>query len=80
VTFEEEWSRCSPWISSANEYALGTHTLDDIRDQVLCGEAYFWPGERSAVVGEIYNLPQMKVFHFWLCGGQLSELTDVLRP
>ena len=78
--FDAEWERCAAWIAVANEYALGTHTLDDVKDQVLAGEAYFWPGERSAVVGEIYRLPRISVFHFWLCGGDLGELVEVMRP
>lgn len=79
-TFDDAWSRCADWIAAANQYALGTHTLDDVKAQVIGGEAYFWPGERSAVVGEIYDLPQMRVFHFWLCGGDLIELVETMRP
>jgi hypothetical protein len=80
VTFEQEWARCRPWIEAANAYGLGTHAIDDVRDAILAGEAHFWPGENCAVVTEFDCFPRLKSLHFWLCGGDLTELVEILRP
>ena len=78
--FSEEWARCAPWIEAALEYSLGTHTLDDVREVVLSGHAQFWPGPEGAIVTEIQVYPRGKVLHFWLAGGDLEHLVNVIRP
>lgn len=78
--FEVHWERCRPWIEEALEYARGTHTMDDVRREILEGPATFWPGRNAAMVTEIYEYPQMKVLSFWLAGGDLVELRDELLP
>ena len=53
------------YIENALEYAEGTHTFDDIALGVLSGRYILWPGERSAIVTEIINYPQIKDLHFF---------------
>lgn len=80
MTGAEEWARCRPWIEAALEYALGTHTIEDVWALVLAGQAHFWPGRNAAVVTEFHPFPRLKALHFWLCGGDLTELTQEMRP
>lgn len=77
---EREWERCKPWIEAALEYAHGTHLIEDVWDLVLRGEAHFWPGRRAAIVTEFSDFPRLKALHFWLCGGDMHELLDEMRP
>ena len=76
-TVEAAWRRCLPWIEAALDYAGGTHTIEDVEAQIARGEAWFWPGEKSALVTEILEYPQFKAASFWLAGGDLGELLDM---
>src|SRR3954470_6587026 len=78
--FEAEWRRCRPWLEAALEYDGGFYGIEDIRAEVEAGEAQFWPGERSAVVTQVWPFPKVRALHYWLAGGELSELRDTLQP
>lgn len=78
--FDAEWARCSPWIEAALAHANGTHELADVRDAVMRGEAIFWAGEKAAMVTEMNVYPRIRTFNFWLAGGDLAELRDIMRP
>lgn len=78
--FEGHWARCRCWIEAALEHDGGGHTIDDVKAQILSGDAFFWPAAKSAMVGEIYRFPRKSVFNFWLAGGDMAELLEVIRP
>jgi len=80
--FESEWDRCSVWINAALKYALGTHDIDDVKAEVMDphNSAAFWPGEKCAVITQLSRWPKKTQLHFWLCGGDLDELVNVMRP
>jgi hypothetical protein len=73
-----EWTRCAPWIEAALEHAHGSHNLDDVYEMVMDGECQFWPGKRSASVTQIQVFPRLKRMHMWLCGGDMTEILDML--
>jgi hypothetical protein len=75
---EAHWLRCRPWVEAALGYAGGTHVWTDVWAEIAAGECQFWPGERSAMVTHILDFPRSRGLHFWLCGGDLSELLDML--
>lgn len=62
------------------EYCGGTHTIEDVEHDIASGEAQFWPGEKAAVVTQVTDFPRFRGLHFWLCGGDMVELTTVMRP
>lgn len=72
------WRRCRPYIEAALVRAGGTHGLDDVARLVEQGKAHFWPGRRCAVVTEFYCYPRLKACNFWLLGGELKELLQML--
>jgi hypothetical protein len=79
--FEAEWTRCAPWISAALEYSCGTHLLEDVKADVMSDNmTTFWPGKRSAIVTELIVHPRRTQLHFWLCGGDLDEVINEMRP
>jgi hypothetical protein len=57
----------------------GSHSLDDVWRGVLAGEFHFWPGRRSAAVGELVQHPRRRDYHVWLAGGDLTELKAMER-
>jgi hypothetical protein len=68
-----EFDRVSPQLSAALAHD-DTHTLDDVRELVLRGEAQLWAGVRSVLVTQIINTPQKRLLHFFLAGGDLDEI------
>lgn len=73
---KDEWRRCAPWLARALD---GSHTLDDVWAGVRTGEFHFWPGARSAAVGELVEHPRRRDYHVWLAAGDLTELTTMER-
>ena len=65
------WRRCEPWLEAALD---GSYTLGDVWAGVVSGEFHFWPGRRSAAVGELVQHPRRRDYHVWLAGGDIREL------
>lgn len=80
MTFEDEWSRCGPWIQAALDHAANTHDLGHVEAMVRAGEAQFWPREACAAVTQIVRHPNFSALHLWLAGGDLDALVSDLRP
>jgi len=78
--FEQEWQRCSPWLQDALDHAGNLFSLDDVRQAVLEGKAIFLPGIDAAIIAEIRQYPQKRVYNCWLAGGSLEELTKAFAP
>lgn len=74
LSLRPEWVRCSKWIEDALQYAHGSHTLDDVYQTVVKGDAQFWPAEDAGLVTEIVDYPQRRTLRFWLAGGNLKTL------
>ena len=53
----------------------GEYSLADVQARLLAGAAILWPGKRAAIVTEVHGAE----LHFWLGGGDLSELL-AMRP
>ena len=70
-----EWTRCAPILEAALD---GTYSLDDVRDEIECGRAQFWPMQKSAAVTVIQDYPRGRVLRVWLAGGDLGELQHYL--
>ena len=73
ITFE----RARPFLQKALDHAGNTHTLEDVEAALAKGLVQWWPGENSAAVTEIIQYPQQRALHFWLAGGNLSELESM---
>ena len=61
-------------IEKTLEYADGTHTFEDVCLSVFQGRCRFWDLGESFLITEIIDFPQMRVYHIWLAGGNLSDL------
>ena len=62
------------FINAALEYANGSHSIDDIFQIVVAGDAQFWATEEAALVTEIIDYPRKRTLRFWLAGGNLDSL------
>ena len=68
-----------PGLATALEYAGGTHTVEDMLDQIKRGEAQLWTSENACIVTEVHTTPRLKVLHFWLATGALDAVVALSR-
>lgn len=71
---EDELVRCKKWIKAALRYSGGTHTYEDVADNIRSGKQQLWPAEQSCVVTEIIAYPRKKTIHIFLAGGNMDEI------
>lgn len=72
-----QFRRLQPHIEAALEYSQGTHTADDVLEQISTGELQLWPGQDSVVITQIITFPRKKVLHIFLAGGNQKELKEM---
>ena len=75
--WEQEWTRCKPFIEKAVKYQ-DSYTIDDIEDKIRSGIFHLWPGKRSAYITEFVLYPQVKALNLLFCGGDYKELEQML--
>ena len=80
MPFAEDWERCEPWLKRAWQRSPQLWSLDAIRERASRGDGlYFWPGARSAIVGEVVRGDLRAAFNFWLGAGDRAELFEMAR-
>lgn len=72
-----EAEKVTKWIEDALAYSHGTHDLLDILNGIKEGQYQLWEGERGCIVTEVLQYPKKKVFHVFLGGGDMDQLTDM---
>jgi hypothetical protein len=73
----KEFQRCEQWIEDALEYSHGMFTIQDVFEDVMHGNAQFWPGEKSAIITQIVDYPRKKAIHVFLAGGDMEEIQSM---
>jgi hypothetical protein len=72
-----------PWWADGLRAALATgcptHSLEDVLEQVACGDARLWETPDAVVVTEIHEYPRCRVLHFWLATGELGGVVELTR-
>lgn len=72
-----QFERCRGWIEAALKHAGDFYTYEDVVAEILKGEATLWPGEKSAIVTQVWEFPRARAINFWLAGGDLDELRSM---
>ncbi len=62
-------------VEAALGYGGGIYTFDDLCRGVASGAMQMWAGPRSVFLTEIIAFPSRKLFHIFLAGGKLVELS-----
>jgi hypothetical protein len=75
--WEIEWDRCKPYIAKAIKYQ-DSYTIDDVEDKIRHGIFHLWPGKKSAYITEFVIFPQVKAMNLLFCGGDYTELEEML--
>lgn len=73
-----EFRRVQFHIENALEYNADTILLQDIVDQIACGDMHLWSGKDTAVVSQIVIFPRKKTLHLPFVGGNLEEAEEML--
>lgn len=76
----DEFERLTPHIVAALAYNGGEQTLDDVRDGLASGDFQLWPGRDSVIVTDITETPRYKILNFFIGGGNLDELRQMVNP
>jgi hypothetical protein len=77
--FTEEWERSKPFLIDALGFT-GSHSIDDVLEEVKDGSAVFYPVRDGAAVFRLGDYPQKKVLLIWLYGGEMaSNIEGVLE-
>ena len=77
--FTEEWERSKPFLIDALGFT-GSHSIDDVLEEVKDGSAVFYPVRDGAAVFRLGDYPQKKVLLIWLYGGEMaSNIKGVLE-
>jgi hypothetical protein len=58
-------------LVEALNHSGGSHTFQNIVDAVQNEVMQFWPMEKSCLVTEVINYPNLKTLHIFLAGGDL---------
>ncbi len=61
-------------LKRALERSGGTHTLQDMIDQIENERAQIWCNEDACIVTEVNDTPRKRVLHFWLATGDLDAV------
>ena len=65
-------------LEMALAHAPGTHTVEDVIDRIVSGDAQCWPLEDgSIIVTEIVCYSQCKHLNVWLAAGRRDVLYDM---
>lgn len=76
----EAWERAKPHIQAALDAGENTHSLEDVFTGLTSGDYQFWHTPVAYCVTEVLDYPQKKVFNFWLAGGDVKVLMNVIEP
>ena len=86
----EDWIKVRHLLIPAIELMGGTHTEDDIVTGLMIGisnvnapnalKLWLARSEKAAIVTGFLNYPRLKFLHWWLAGGEMSEILAMERP
>ena len=61
-------------IETALAHGGETHTVGDVCNQILAGDAQLWEDEGALIITEIHHYPRKKICHYWLATGELDAV------
>lgn len=66
-----------PGLRRALAIAGDTHSVEDVMQQIIRGEALLWYSDEALVVTEVMDTPQERLLRFWLATGKLSSVIEL---
>jgi hypothetical protein len=66
-------------LCAAIAYGGDTHSVADVADAVVRGDAQLWKNDRGIVITEIRHTPKYDTLHFWLAAGEKDATLQLMR-
>lgn len=66
-------------IAVALELGGGTHSVQDVFDEVLAGRAQLWSTDDAVIITEVIDYPRKRVLRFWIAAGELEPVLALSR-
>jgi len=76
--WEVYWDHCKPILEPAVAYQQA-YTIDDVEDKIRHGYFHLWPGKNSAMVAELINFPQERVYNLLFASGKFDEIEGIIE-
>lgn len=76
----QRWHRCEAWLAASLAYDPAGRSIEDVRRDYSAGKFTLLEGQRSAALVQATTLGTVTHLHVYLAGGDLSEITNYLRP
>lgn len=67
-----------PQLKTALDHAGNTHTIQDVAELVLAGQAELWVEGDGLIITEIEEYPQGPVLRCWLAAGDMDDVLSLL--
>ena len=71
--------RVEPLINRALAKGSGTHTYDDIAEDIIKGTSQLWTSTESCMVTQVIDFPQKRMLHIMIGAGKLDELLEMVE-
>tara|TARA_R110000796_G_scaffold69839_1_gene159018 strand:- start:4330 stop:4722 length:393 start_codon:yes stop_codon:yes gene_type:complete len=75
--WKEKWIFAKPLIKAALKHT-DCYNLKDVEEGIKNGVFHLWVGEKSAMITEIIEYPQLRAINLLFCGGDYKELQSML--
>jgi len=73
----QEFARMRGLIRRALAYSGGSHTTEDVLNNLINGQLKLWTNVDSFGITEIEYYPRTKICHIFLAGGNLKSIGDI---
>jgi len=64
-------------LANALDYAVQTHSVNDVLGMIERGEAQLWEAAHSVIVTQVHVTPRKKSLNLFLAAGRMNELKDL---
>jgi hypothetical protein len=75
--WKEKWIFAKPLIKEALKHT-DCYNLQDVEEGIKNGVFHLWVGEKSAMITEMIEYPQLRAINLLFCGGDYEELQSML--
>ena len=66
-------------LEAALRFGGSTHSIADVVQQTLAGDAQLWVEPDAVIVTEVLQMPNARVLNFWLAAGKRAALLPLHR-
>lgn len=73
-----DWDRVRDHLQPAIDRCGGTHTFEDVVDEIERGDMQLWTADAGSIVTSITTYPRKRIIQIFLAGGEMAQVLDFL--